>query len=81
MIEIKLSVCFNQITKDISQSKYLENNGFGFSAGDIESLKLAMKKIVQLNDKELIQMAEKSHNVGMSFTNKDWVSNLLSIIE
>lgn len=62
-----------------ARTKYLEDNGEEFSAGNKNALKAELKKFMQMNDSSLLEMAEKSHALGMSFTPKMWVENLLSI--
>lgn len=63
-----------------SKEKYLKDNGFEFKAGSIEEIKLAMKKIVEMDEDELITMGQLSHEIGVSFTPDMWVQNLLQLI-
>lgn len=60
---------------------YLKSNenGFEFPAGSVAEIKNAMKQVIAKTDSELIEMGEKSHKLGMSFTPEKWVDNLLSI--
>lgn len=61
-----------------SGEKYLSDNGFVFEAGSKDAIKEAMKKTIAMSDEEILKMGERSHELGMSFTPKDWVQNLLS---
>lgn len=56
-------------------------NGFEFQSGSVEAIKKAMKQIMEMDDEKLIQMGRESHALGMSFTPKKWVDNLLSILD
>ena len=71
------------VSKEIgSKTKYLtEENGFEFEAGNVDDIKRVMKKVIELSETELINMAEKSHEVGMSFTVENWVNNLMSTLK
>lgn len=62
-----------------SKEKFLNENGYIFKSNSKESLKEAMKKIIQKTDVELVEMGLKSHVLGMSFTPADWAKNILSL--
>lgn len=62
-----------------SREKYLDDNGFVFKAGDANEIMKAMKKIVQMDEKTLLEMGKRSHDLGVSFTPKMWAENILSI--
>lgn len=62
-----------------SKERFLDQNGFEFKAGDVTSIKNAMKNIVELDEVSLKAMAFKSHQIGMSYTTNDWVKNILSL--
>jgi len=64
-----------------SRTKFLDENGFEFEAGSVVAIKKAMKKIIALTDVELLQMAEKSHALGMTLTPVTWAENLLSLLK
>ena len=62
-----------------SKEDFLKGNGFEFQAGNLESLKLGMKKIMDLDDVQLKEMALKSHQNGMSYTCEMWAKRLLAL--
>lgn len=63
-----------------SRTQFLKvENGIEIKSGNVESLKKAMKSIIDLSEKELISMAEKSNEIGMSYQSKDWAKRILSI--
>ncbi|MBI3134953.1 MAG: glycosyltransferase family 4 protein [Bacteroidetes bacterium] len=64
-----------------SGTRFLADNGMQFKAGSVEELKIAMKKVMDLPDTELIRMAEKSHQLGVSLTPAKWAENLLSVLK
>ena len=59
---------------------YVKENGIEFEAGNVAALKAAMKRIIYMEEDELIKMGERSHEVGTSFTPEDWAHNILSIL-
>mgnify|MGYP000500930249 CR=1 FL=1 len=61
-----------------SREKYVNGNGFVFDAGNKEALKEQMRKFMEMSDKDLGEMGEKSHEVGMSFTNQMWADTVRS---
>jgi len=58
---------------------YLKENGFEIKSGSVEAIKEAMLKFSKMNDNELVRMGKRSHEIGLSFTNKMWVENLIAI--
>jgi glycosyltransferase involved in cell wall biosynthesis len=62
-----------------SAEKFLVSNGILFPAGDTNEIKNAMLQIVKASDEVLIEMGEKSHELGMSHQISDWVSTILKI--
>jgi glycosyltransferase involved in cell wall biosynthesis len=54
-------------------------NGFSFPAKDKEALKVELKKITNLTDKELISMSEQSHDVAQRNSPALWAETLLSL--
>ncbi|MEX1003007.1 MAG: glycosyltransferase family 4 protein [Crocinitomicaceae bacterium] len=68
------------LSKEIGAKwSYLKENGFEFEAGSVEAIKTAMRRIMYMSDKELVEMGQKSHAIGTSFTPEDWANNILSI--
>lgn len=55
-------------------------NGFEFEAGNVESIKLALQKIIALKDSELFAMGASSNELSKSISPKTWVDSLLKII-
>ncbi|MBS1637973.1 MAG: glycosyltransferase family 4 protein [Bacteroidetes bacterium] len=56
-------------------------NGYRFDSGQVNSLKDAMKRIMNLTDDALLLMAEKSHKKAQQITPQTWVGNVLHILE
>lgn len=56
------------------------NNGLYFKSGSKEALKKTLKKVMNLTDKELLEMGEKSHEIGMQLSPKEWTRTLLSVL-
>jgi glycosyltransferase involved in cell wall biosynthesis len=54
-------------------------NGWSFPAGNVVALKAAMKKMIHLNDKELLKMGGKSHDLAQGINPEQWTSTLLEI--
>ena len=54
-------------------------NGFVFQTGNSEHLKHKMKKIIEMTDKELNLMSEKSVANSQKMTPQMWTKNLMSI--
>lgn len=54
-------------------------NGYSFKAGDVEDIKNQLKKIVNLSSKELLLMAEKSHELAQKVNQLNWVNTLKEI--
>ncbi|TCO06886.1 glycosyltransferase family 4 protein [Natronoflexus pectinivorans] len=57
-----------------------ETNGFLFANEEKTDLKSALKKMMTLSDKSLIEMATASHEIGISYTPNMWVEKLLKHI-
>lgn len=47
-------------------------NGFLFDPCDIDEMKAAFLKIMDLSDKTLVEMGEQSHKRGLLWTNRKW---------
>jgi hypothetical protein len=59
---------------------HLDDNGFEIKAASVEALKETMLKIVNKPNDKLFEMGLKSHELGTSFNNEQWVDNLIGII-
>jgi len=59
--------------------QFLDGNGESFKAGDVDQLKAQLRKMMQLSSDELVLLGEKSHNLGMSYTTKDWATKIIKI--
>ena len=64
-----------------SKEKFLNGNGFSFEAGNINAMKVAMKKIMDASPQKLLEMGQRSHELGMSLTPEIWSKNLLSVLK
>lgn len=64
-------------------SAYLKagENGFTFNPFDEEEMTEAVLKVMRLDDKTLQKMGERSHALGMSYTDTDWAKTALSFAE
>ena len=54
-------------------------NGFLFDPFDVNQIKEAFLKIMDMTDSELETMGEKSHELGMIWTNQDWAKCVLGM--
>lgn len=57
-----------------------EKNGYGFEAGNVEALVVALKKIVKLDEKNLTLMAEESHRLAQKINPSQWVNTVLHFL-
>lgn len=57
-----------------------KNNGYVFVNKNVESLKVAMKNIIGMNNQQLKQMAGNSAQIGLSHTTQKWVETIFKII-
>ena len=55
-------------------------NGFIFESGNQESLKIALKKMMSLDDEKLIEMGENSHQIAQSINPELWADTLLELL-
>lgn len=55
-------------------------NGFEFEDGSVQSIKLALKKIIDTDQNELIKMGRKSNDLSKTISPKTWTQSLLKII-
>ncbi len=51
-------------------------NGFSFESGQVQALKRVLNKIAGLSEKELILMAEESHELAQSISPSSWAATL-----
>ena len=58
---------------------FLDTNGWEFESHSKEALKRVMKKMMALDESELIDMALRSHELGMSYKTENWVNKLLAL--
>jgi glycosyltransferase involved in cell wall biosynthesis len=60
-------------------SRFLETekNGYLFTSGSKDELKMMMKTITETRDATLRQMAQQSHRLGISYTTKEWAKTAL----
>ncbi len=65
-----------------SKEAYLEEgeNGFEFESGSVHSLSNAMKKVAELNQTSLMDMAQQSHKLGIQNSPDIWAAKLLSFL-
>lgn len=63
-----------------SKEKYVKSNGLEFAPGNKQSIKKAMKQIMTMEEKDLVEMGVKSNEVGMSFTTDMWIKNLITVL-
>ena len=54
-------------------------NGFEFDPQSISSIKLAMKKIIELENEQLFQMGEISHQLSKSISPQTWTQSVLEM--
>lgn len=55
-------------------------NGFMIKHGDSESLKIAMKSMIGMNDEKLFEMAENSNRLASTITPQKWSETLYELI-
>jgi glycosyltransferase involved in cell wall biosynthesis len=58
-----------------------EENGFIFKSGNIQQLKDCLKRITQMDEKQLNQMGNVSYQLSQKITPEKWFKNLLSVIK
>jgi len=56
-------------------------NGFSFSATQVSELSAVLKKIAGLSEKELILMAEKSHELAQAISPSTWAATVKKIFD
>ncbi|MCC6369777.1 MAG: glycosyltransferase [Bacteroidia bacterium] len=54
-------------------------NGFSFPAGNVESLKNQLKKIMNLSSKELLLMSDKSHEKAQTINRQNWATTIIKM--
>jgi glycosyltransferase involved in cell wall biosynthesis len=72
-------ICSNEVG---AKTAFVEHNmnGYVYKAGDISELKKQLKKIMGLNDIELLQMGEKSVEKAQKITPEIWSATLINLI-
>jgi glycosyltransferase involved in cell wall biosynthesis len=55
-------------------------NGFRFEAGSIDAIQNSLEKMAQVSDRDLLSMAEKSHQLGMNNSPQLWAKTLLEFL-
>lgn len=73
-------ICSNTIG---AASKFLEEgrNGFLFEAGSKEALKKQMKKVMEMDQDELVEMGGYSHELAQKITPKKWVKEISRLLK
>ncbi len=56
-------------------------NGYIFKAGDVVSLKNALKSVITKSDKELLQMGEESVSLALQNTPAIWADKLMRLVQ
>jgi glycosyltransferase involved in cell wall biosynthesis len=64
-----------------AKEQFLKTNGFSFEAGSVDAITEAMQQIIAMDDKQLIEKGEMSHEIGMSYTTEQWAERILEIKE
>jgi len=66
-----------------ASTKYLIHNENGILINDVtvEALKTALKKMMSKSDTELLEMSQKSHQLGMSYTNEMWTETIMNLAD
>jgi glycosyltransferase involved in cell wall biosynthesis len=72
-------ICSNEVG---AKTAFVEHNinGYIYEAGNISELKKQLKKIMSLNDIELLQMGEKSVEKAQKITPEIWSATLIKLI-
>jgi glycosyltransferase involved in cell wall biosynthesis len=55
-------------------------NGYVFPAGDIEAIKDAFRKVIDLSENELLDMQKKSIELSLLITPKKWANTLMKLL-
>lgn len=75
---------FPLILSDVvgAATEFLEDgkNGFSFPAGNVEELKLQLKKVMTLSQRELMVMGEISSELAQKITPEKWAKTLISVL-
>ncbi|MBA3662725.1 MAG: glycosyltransferase family 4 protein [Bacteroidetes bacterium] len=56
-------------------------NGFSFAKENVQEIKNSLKKIISLDNKQLLDMCGKSHKAAQKITPEKWTDSLLKIID
>ena len=71
------------LSKNVESSEeFLEENinGYHFSSGNKFEIKQKLKKIINLNDSDLLTMGNKSFNLSLKNSPKIWAEKLISLL-
>lgn len=72
------------ISKQVgARERFLEEtkNGFSFDAQDVNELKNELKKVIHLNDKKLVEMANFSHQLAQKVSPQSWAKSVIEIYD
>lgn len=58
-----------------------DHNGFSFRAGSVEELKVALHRMMNLPDEELLKMGERSVALALRNTPAIWASKMMGILQ
>jgi glycosyltransferase involved in cell wall biosynthesis len=56
-------------------------NGYSFRSGSVEEIVNAMKKVIVLNDEQLISMGKRSRELAAKVTTLTWVQTLIELLD
>jgi glycosyltransferase involved in cell wall biosynthesis len=56
-------------------------NGYAFNAGDVNSIKVQMKRMIAQSDGDLLAMGERSHALAQAISPEAWVKTLTGIAQ
>ncbi|MGB1103378.1 MAG: glycosyltransferase family 4 protein [Crocinitomicaceae bacterium] len=62
-----------------SKEVFLKDNGWSFDIESKTALKEVMSRVMKLGEKELMDLARKSHDIGMTYTSENWATKLLEL--
>lgn len=57
-----------------------EENGYIFQEHSISAIKQVLRKIIESNDQQLLNMAEKSHQLSKQISPESWAATFLSVL-
>jgi glycosyltransferase involved in cell wall biosynthesis len=70
-------------TKVGASEVFLEDtiNGFSFAPGNKSEIKNVLNKVIQMDEKKLIEMSVKSHQISAKINNETWTASLKQLFE